>query len=115
AISEALADAGAKVVVGARSEAPLKILAEKIGGTAVVCDAGNDAQVKHLAQVAIDQYGKLDIAVNSAGAATLGMIADTTEEAIKGALQLNFLGNAFFVKHMAAAMKSDGSIIIISS
>ena len=35
-----LAEAGAKVVVGARSLAPLQRLAAKIGGTAIACDAG---------------------------------------------------------------------------
>src|ERR1700687_1589595 len=38
AIAEALAAEGAKVVVGARTFAPLQRLAERIGGTAVACD-----------------------------------------------------------------------------
>ena len=37
AIAEALAEAGAKVVVGARSLAPLRQLAQKIAGTALAC------------------------------------------------------------------------------
>lgn len=45
-IAEALAAAGAKVVVGARSLAPLQRLADNIGGTAVACDAGDEVQVK---------------------------------------------------------------------
>jgi len=115
AIAEALAEAGAKVVVGARSEAPLKKLAAKIGGTAVVCDACSETDVKNLAQATIDKYGKIDIAVNSAGAATLGMVAEMTDPILQSALQLNFYAHVYFVKYMAAAMKSEGSIILVSS
>lgn len=115
AIAEALAGAGAKVVIGARSEAALQKLAAKIDGLAVACDATQEAQVERLAKAALDRYGKLDIAVNAAGATTMGAIADASEEAVTAALQLNYLGNVFFVKHMAAAMQDDGSIILVSS
>lgn len=115
AIAEALAAAGAKVVVGARSEAPLRKLAQKIGGTAVVCDAGNEAQVNNLAEAAIKQYGKLDIAINSAGATTLGMVADANDEELDEAFRLNFYGNVYFIKHMAVTMEKNGSIVVISS
>ncbi len=68
-----------------------------------------------MAEAAINTYGKLDIAVNSAGASTLSMIADITVEQLNGALQLNFHAHVFFVKHMAAAMKDGGSIVLVSS
>ena len=115
AIAEALAEAGATVVVGARSEAPLKKLAQKIDGLAVACDACKEDQVKNLIDQTIKKYGRLDIAVNSAGAANLGMIADSTDELMQDALQLNFMGHLYFVKHAAAAMKQGGSIVLVSS
>lgn len=115
AIAEALAAQGAKVVVGARTEAPLKRLAEKIGGTAVVCDAGNETQVAALAKTALAKHGKLDIAVNSAGLPIMTLIANTTQEQLDDAVRVNFFGNVYFIKHMAEAIGSDGSIVIISS
>jgi NAD(P)-dependent dehydrogenase (short-subunit alcohol dehydrogenase family) len=115
AIAEALAEAGAKVVVGARSIAPLQRLADKIGGAAVPCDAGNEAQVKQLIDTAVKQYGALHIAVNSAGLPVLSTIADSTEEQLQSALQVNYLGNVYFIKHAAAAMQGEGSIVVISS
>jgi NAD(P)-dependent dehydrogenase (short-subunit alcohol dehydrogenase family) len=115
AIAEALAAQGAKVVVGARTEAPLRRLAEKIGGTAVVCDAGNEAQVAALAKAALERYGKLNVAVNSAGLPIMTLIANTTQAQLDDAVRVNFFGNVYFVKHMAEAIGSDGSIIIISS
>src|SRR5271168_5061455 len=79
AIAEALAAQGAKVVVGARTFAPLKRLADRIGGTAIACDAGNEKQVAALAQAALDTYGHLDIAVNSAGLPVMTLVANTTQ------------------------------------
>ena len=115
AIAEALAAAGAKVVVGARSMASLQRLADKIGGKAVRCDAGVEADVEALAKAALDTYGKLDIAVNSAGLPVMGLIADSETEALQSAIQVNYFGQFYFTKHMAKAIDRDGSIIFISS
>ena len=115
AVAEALARNGAKVVVGARSLAPLKELARRIGGTAVACDAGNEAQVEAMAKTALDTYGKLDIAVNSAGLPVMSTIADMQQEHLDSAVRVNLFGMFYFVKHMAAAIKENGSIVLISS
>lgn len=115
AIAEALAAQGAQVVVGARTADPLQRLASRIGGTAVVCDAGQEAQVAALAQAAKDTYGRLDIAVNSAGLPVMSLIQDATQAQLDDAVRVNFFGNVYFVKHMARAIGSDGSIVVISS
>jgi len=115
AIAEALAAQGAKVVVGARTAAPLQRLADRIGGTAVVCDAGDEAQVAALAKAALSTYGKLNIAVNSAGLPVMTLVANTTQANLDDAVRVNFFGNVYFVKHMAEAIGSDGSIVLISS
>jgi NAD(P)-dependent dehydrogenase (short-subunit alcohol dehydrogenase family) len=115
AVAEALAQNGAKVVVGSRTRKEIERLAAKIGGKALVCDAGNEADVKALAKAALDTYGRLDIAVNAAGQPVISMIADIEQEQLDQAVRVNLFGNFYFVKHMAAAIGSNGSIIIISS
>ena len=115
AIAQALARNGARVVVGARTLAPLQELAKRIGGTAVACDAGNEEQVRAMAQTALDVYGKLDIAVNSAGLPVIGLIADMEQAQLESAVRVNFFGNFHFVRHMAAAIGENGSIVLISS
>ena len=115
AVAEALARNGARVVVGARSLAPLKILAGRIGGTAVACDAGDEEQVKVLAQTALDTYGQLHIAVNAAGQPVMSTIADIEQEHLDNAVRVNMFGMFYFVKHMAAAIGENGSIVLISS
>lgn len=115
AVAEALARCGAKVVVGARSRPHLDRLAEKIGGTAVTCDAGSEADVKAMAQTALDTYGRLDIAVNSAGQPVMSLIADVEQEHLDQAVRVNFFGATFFIRHMAQAIGENGSIVFISS
>jgi len=115
AIAEALAAEGAKVVVAARRLEPLEELAKKIGGKAVVCDAGKADQVAALAHAAKDAYGQIDIAVNSAARPIIGPIAETTPAAVQKSLDVNFLGHVNFVRETAAVMRDGGSIILISS
>lgn len=115
AIAETLAAAGAKVVVGARSQGPLQKLADKIDGTAVVCDAGSEEQIQTLIQTAVDRYGRLDVAVNAAGLPVLGFIADCNMDDVDNALDINYVANVHFIKYAAQAMKQGGSIVIISS
>lgn len=115
AIAEALAEQGAKVVVGARSMAPLEQLAKKIGGVAVRCDAACEDDIATLVRTAVDRFGGLDIAVNSAGLPVMGPIAEASTEALQAAVNTNYFANVYFVKHSAAAMSNGGSIILISS
>jgi NAD(P)-dependent dehydrogenase (short-subunit alcohol dehydrogenase family) len=114
-IAEALAAAGANVVVGARSIAPLQKLADQIGGHAVQCDAGVEADIARLADAAGEEYGAIDVAVNSAATPTLSMIRDITPELMQQAVSTNLFGMAYFVKHMARHMPQGGAIVLVSS
>jgi NAD(P)-dependent dehydrogenase (short-subunit alcohol dehydrogenase family) len=110
-----LAEHGVKVVIGARSYDRLAILAKRIGGTAVACDAADEQQVANLAAQALAIHGRLDIAINSAGFSVLSQIAEAKQETLESSLRVNYFGNVYFIKHMAQAMQPGGSIVIISS
>ena len=115
AVAEALAAAGAKVIVAARTARTLETLAAKIGGLAVVCDAAQPAQIEALAEAALRYGGRVDIAVNAAGLPMLGLIADTPAASLQAAVDVNYLGNVHFVRHLAAAMTQGGSIVLVTS
>lgn len=115
AIAKRFAAEGAKVVVGARRIEPLRKLAGEIDGTAAMCDMGNEQDIITLAKLALDTYGRLDVAVNAAGMPMGGTIANTPHDEIVRATEVNYYGSVFFVKHMAAAMENGGSIILFSS
>lgn len=74
AISIALADQGAHVVLAAREPGPLETLAETLRRRhdrgrhmAVPTDVGDARSVDGLARRALDEFGRIDILVNAAG------------------------------------------------
>jgi NAD(P)-dependent dehydrogenase (short-subunit alcohol dehydrogenase family) len=115
AVAEELARCGAKVVVGARTRPELDRLADRIGGTAVTCDAAREADIEAMAKTALDTYGRLDVAVNCAGLPVMGLLSQIGEAELDMALGVNFKGQFYFTKHMAAAMRDGGSIVFVSS
>ncbi len=115
AIARTLADAGAHVVVSARREGPLQVLAADIGGEAVACDVTEEAQIENLFNRASERTGKVDIAIYSAGVLAGTPIAGLSAADIQQTLDISFTGALLFFKQAAAAMKEGGSVITISS
>lgn len=114
-IAEGLAAAGARVVVASRTFSDLERLAKKIGGLPFKCDAASASDIAKLGDFAVEKYGKIDIAVNSAGLPMLGMIAEADPTNLQRALDVNYLGMVHFVKEMTARMNDGGSVVLISS
>lgn len=115
AIAELFAAEGAHVIVSARRKEPIEKLAAKIGGTAMVCDVADEDQVIALSKLAIEKFGKLDVAVNAAGLPSGGTIVNTPTEVVRQSMETNFYGNLYFIRHMAEQMTNGGSIIVFSS
>jgi short-subunit dehydrogenase len=79
------AKAGAKVVVAARNEEALQQLVEEIQGKggqalAVRADVGVEADVRHIAEAAIAEFGGFDTWVNNAGLSIFGRCDQVTIE-----------------------------------
>jgi NAD(P)-dependent dehydrogenase (short-subunit alcohol dehydrogenase family) len=82
ATAKLFAAEGAKLVVGARREGELASLVAEItadGGNAVALagDARSEAYAKALVALAVEKFGRLDVAFNNAG--TLGEAGPSTE------------------------------------
>src|SRR5437879_842730 len=73
AMARGLAEAGADIVISSRHEEELRPALDEIlhgtgrRGRLVVADMGQRAEVTNLAQVAIEQMGRVDILINNAG------------------------------------------------
>lgn len=122
ATAELFAKEGAKLVVGARRQAELDALVARIraaGGEAVALagDVRQEGYARALVDLAVEQYGKLDIAFNNAG--TLGEGGPSTgvsESGWNDTLAINLTGAFLGAKHQIAQMvKQGGGSVIFTS
>ena len=96
-MAEALAGAGANVVVAARRTERLEEVADRIakaGGTAVAvtCDVTDADQVEALVAGACDRFGRVDIMVNNAGVADAGVAERLPHDVFEQTVRVNLLG-----------------------
>jgi 7-alpha-hydroxysteroid dehydrogenase len=119
----AYADAGADVVVSARTVAQLEETAEAVrarGRTALVvpCDVLEADQRKHLVDRTMDEFGRLDILVNNAGGWPPKPTLDTSEDEFEECLRFN-VTTAFAMTRLAVPRMvqtaGSGAIVNISS
>tara|TARA_B100000678_G_scaffold289247_1_gene299386 strand:+ start:1272 stop:2039 length:768 start_codon:yes stop_codon:yes gene_type:complete len=124
ATARLLAERGATVVLAARREEAMAVLAEEIasaGGTAsfIRTDVSDAGQVEAMVAHAVDTHGRLDIAVNNAGiGAEVYPIVDTPDDWWDRVQNTNLRGNFLCLKHAARAMLqagNGGSIVNIGS
>ena len=106
---------GARVMIAARNAEKLESVASTLGAEHRVCDASVFSDLKELAAAAIDTFGQLDVAINSAGFEDNCPIAQLEPERVEKMVAVQFTGALYFIQHMANAMKAGGSIVTVSS
>lgn len=113
---------GAKIVVGARRASELDALVADVqhaGGLAVALagDVRSEDYAKALVELAVQRFGRLDVAFNNAG--TLGEGGPSTGVSHDGwndALAINLTGSFLGAKHQIAQMlKNGGGSVIFTS
>jgi 7-alpha-hydroxysteroid dehydrogenase len=122
ACARAFADAGADVVLAARTKDQLDEVAEQIAergrrGIVVPCDVSDTANLEELVRRAIDELGRIDVVVNNAGGSMPQPFLDTSERAFEKAFHFN-VTTAFALTKAAVPLMLDGgggSIVNISS
>ncbi len=120
AFAEALADAGAKVALGARRMSALeetKAAVERVGGTAVACetDVTDPEACRRLVARAMEAFGRVDILVNNAGAGTAVPATREPPEEFRRVVDVNLFGSYWMAQAVAAVMGRGSSIINIGS
>lgn len=124
-IALAYAEHGADLVLASRSVGDLEKLRaeiEKLGRSAVVVETDmlDLSQAPKPVEVALAEFGKLDVLVNNAGGAGAYIeggseeLLDTPVEAVSRLMQLNVIAPAAITKAAAVAMKARGSGSIIN-
>src|SRR5262249_47542258 len=77
-----------------------------------------EAEVRHLGDETVERFGRLDVAVNSAGTeGKPGPVIDQTAESYAATFDTNVLGTLLSMKHELRVMtaRGSGSIVNISS
>ncbi len=119
AIAEHLHEAGASVVVSARTEAEVAAVAERFGDRAmgVVCDVADPDQCETLVDRTVERFGRVDILVNNAGLGIFKPISEMSVDEWRLQVDVN-LGGVFYLSKAALPHLSatgDGFIINIGS
>lgn len=117
--AEALVAAGARVMICARREDTLRDAATRLGANAawVACDVTDDSSVDDAVAATVKRFGRLDLAVNSAGTGTAAPILKATTAEWERVLATNLTGAFRCVRAEANAMlkSGGGSIVNVSS
>jgi 2-deoxy-D-gluconate 3-dehydrogenase len=119
AIALALADAGAKLVVAARTGAEIEAVAEEIrsrGGEAMarVTDVTQSDQIQALVEAAMEAFGRIDILVNNAARSFLRSLFDLREDGFDKIFNTNVKGTFLLSREVAKRMKDQGGGRIIN-
>ncbi len=120
ALTRRLAADGADLVLGARTEAPLRALADEAGATAYPLDATSYDEVQGIVDHAVAQHGRIDGAVNLVGSILLKPAHLTSTDEFDSAIALNLNTAFYLVKAAARAMQTNkepegGAIVLMAS
>lgn len=123
AIAEAMARAGAKVVISSRKaemceEVASAIKAEGLEATAIPANIGKKEDVENLVAETRKRYGQIDVLVcNAAVNPYYGPLAGASDEVFAKIMGSNILSNMWLCNLVLPEMaeRKDGSVIIVSS
>jgi len=123
AMTRALAEAGADIVIAARDKVMNEKAADMIRSEytvkckAVSCDVTKEEDIEQATRIAIDTFGKIDILINSAGINIRGSIEALNVTDFNLVQEVNVTGAWLACKHVIPHMKKMryGKIINVGS
>ena len=118
ATARAFANAGAKLVLAARSADKLEAVAQSLPASAetlaVPTDMTNQAQVRALIDAACERFGRVDLLINNAGQAAVGSVATINLEHYRQIIELNLFGPLHAIQAVVPKMREQGGGVIIN-
>ncbi len=109
ATARAFAKQGARVVVADRNAEGATAVAGEIGGLAVACDVGQEADINRLVARAQDEYGPVDVFFSNAGIGTGGNPLDTELPVWQDQWEVNLMAHVYAVRAVLPSMLERGS------
>lgn len=113
ATARAFADAGVHVVLADIDEDGMRgveadVIARGVRALSVRADVTNRAQIDALVQLAMTEFGHIDIVANVAGIGSSPSLCDSTDEEIERVVSVNLLGSARLIHAVLPIMKAQG-------
>jgi NAD(P)-dependent dehydrogenase (short-subunit alcohol dehydrogenase family) len=120
AFAQALAEAGADVVLAARRVDKLEQTAELVraaGRRAVTVetDVADPDQAQRMVDTAVEQFGKVDILINNAGIGTAVPATKETPDQFRRVIDINLNGSYWAAQAVGRIMQPGSAILNISS
>jgi 3-oxoacyl-[acyl-carrier protein] reductase len=115
ATAERCAEEGATVIVSDRHERRLAETAEKLGVRGVPCDVTDEAQVQHLFDTVVREYGGIDVLVNNAGLGGTANVVDMTDEQWSRVLDVTLTGTFRCTRAALRHMMPRGRGVIVNN
>lgn len=116
-IARRFAAAGARVVVADIDDVGAKSVAAEFGdsGRAVRCDVTESGAVEGAIELAVEEFGRLDVMINNAGVCTLGPLHLLDDDDFDRMIAVNLKGTFRGIRAAADQMTAGGAIINIAS
>jgi glucose 1-dehydrogenase len=122
-IGRQLAAAGANIILNDIDADIAKTAANQLSAAGGVCrvvagDSGSMECIQQMVQVAVDEFGALDIVIANAGITLFGDFFAYTPEAFNKVMQVNLGGSFFLAQAAAKQMKlqaTGGALLFMSS
>jgi NADP-dependent 3-hydroxy acid dehydrogenase YdfG len=113
------AQAGAKVVLAARSIETINAVAEELRelgheALALATDVRDQIQVQHLIEATCDYYGHLDILINNAALGSAAFVADEPVDHFRQLFNVNVFGPLYAMQAAIPRMRQHGGGLIIN-
>lgn len=112
AVAQRLLELGAKVAIGDINESAVLKAAASLGDAClpITVDVADESSVKRAIQQVEENFGRLNLAVNSAGVQlSCAPLADLDVENINRTLDINLKGLMYCLKHEIAVIRKNGS------
>ena len=117
AISRALRDAGARVVIAEVNDETGPDAAEELGGTFVHTDVTDPGSVRDMVETVMGEHGRVDVLVNNAGIVHNIPSEEVPDEEWLSVISVNLNGVFWCCREVGRAMleRGSGSIVNIAS
>jgi len=122
AIAKLLSKEGCKLALFARRVEKLEELSSKLSSDKTECifrkcDVKNIEDVREAVKFTHETFGRIDVAILTAGILIPNPIQTFDSSIIKNSMEINFMGNVYFIEHLLPVMKSQksGTIAVVST